>query len=253
MVITRGTATSSAGFIEVSALNEEIPDVSLSGRGVSYLSRRVERLRRYFNSSDKLANDVHILELSGVNDLVNYTDEELIELIVKKDHAAFSELVRRYSDKFYSTAFRIMMNRADSEDMVQEAFLKLWNEPGLWDESYNTRFTTWFYRVIINQCLDFKRKKSYRNHEEYRETLSERFNTDDIIEKKSKSELINSCIAELPERQQIALNLFYYENLSINEAAEIMELKPKGMESLVLRAKENLRSRLKEYHEQEAI
>lgn len=188
-----------------------------------------------------------------VNELVNCTDEELLEFIVNKDHSAFSELVRRYSSKFYSTAYRILMNRTDAEDMVQEAFLKIWNEPGLWDSKYNAKFTTWFYRVIINQCLDYRRKKSYRNHDEYRESASTQFDTDNIIESKSKNDLINSCIKELPERQQIAINLYYYDNLSIAEAAEIMDLKPKGMESLVLRAKENLKSRLREYHEEEAI
>lgn len=221
--------------------------------GAVHLPPCVADVLRNYNQSDMFIYNEQICDSAEVNKLVNYTDEELIQLITEKDHSAFSELVRRYSSKFYSTAYRILMNRSDSEDMVQEAFLKIWNEPDLWDSSYNTKFTTWFYRVIINQCLDYKRKKSYRNHEEYTESPSTQFDTDDIVENMSKSELINSCIKGLPERQQIALNLFYYDNLSIAEAAEIMELKPKGMESLVLRAKENLKERLREYHEQEAI
>lgn len=183
----------------------------------------------------------------------NCSDEELVRLIRNQDHGAFSELVTRYSAKLYSTAYRMLMNRTDSEDMVQDVFMKLWNEPDSWKENSNAKFTTWFYRVIINQCIDYKRKKKYRNHEEYKESASGKFNTAEILENRSRSELINMYIMELPERQQIALNLYYYENMNINEAAEIMGLKPKGLESLVSRAKENLRNRLKVHHDKQEI
>lgn len=253
MVITNGAVTSSLNQVNGFLVFTGSGCRRFNGGVARTLSLRPGEVLRNYNDSDVLILNELTADSAEVKKLVNYTDEELIGLITKQDHDAFSELVRRYSAKFYSTAYRILMNKSDSEDMVQEAFLKIWNEPELWDKRYNTKFTTWFYRVIINQCLDYRRKKSYRNHDEYTETASSQFDTGDIIENKSKSDLINNCIKELPERQQIALNLFYYENLSINESAEIMELKPKGMESLVLRAKKNLKNRLREYHEQEAI
>lgn len=185
--------------------------------------------------------------------LSNRSDEELLELIIKKDHPAFAELVSRYTKKFYSVSYRILGNRIDSEDMVQDAFLKIWDEPDLWDKKYKTKFTTWFYRVLINQCLDYKRKKGYRNHEEYEEESKGERSTGMIIEERSKNELINKYILELPEKQQIALNLCYYENLTREEAGEIMELTSKGVQSLVSRAKDNLKKKLKVYYEQEAI
>ncbi|MGH7884901.1 MAG: RNA polymerase sigma factor [Thermodesulfobacteriota bacterium] len=185
--------------------------------------------------------------------LVNKNDEELLELINKKDHPAFSELVRRYSKKFYAVSYRILGNRDDSEDMVQDAFLKLWNESDLWESKFETKFTTWFYRVFINQCLDYKRKKGYRNHDEYEESSMGEHSTGIIMEQKSSNELINKYIMELPEKQQIALNLCYYENLTREEAGEIMELTTKGVQSLVSRAKENLKSKLRKYYKQEAI
>lgn len=185
--------------------------------------------------------------------LSNKSDEELLELTIKKEHPAFAELVRRYTKKFYSVSYRIVGSRVDSEDMVQEAFLKLWNQPSLWDKKKNTKFTTWFYRVLINQCLDHKRKKSYRTHSEYEEESTGERSTGKIMEEKSRNELINKYILELPEKQQIALNLCYYENLTRQEAGEIMELTDKGVQSLVSRAKENLKKKLKVYYEQEAI
>jgi len=187
------------------------------------------------------------------NSLSSQSDEELLTEIAKQDHFAFSELVSRYSGKLYSMAYRILNNNNDAEDIVQEAFLKLWNNPTIWDGRYNNRFSTFFYRVVTNQCIDHKRRNSYRQHEELNDKHISTVSTDKIIEAKSKSELINRYINELPERQQLALNLCYYENLSSTEAAEIMELSPKGIQSLVLRAKENLKNKLKLYYEKQAI
>ncbi len=181
------------------------------------------------------------------------SDEELLELIIKKDHPAFAELVNRYTKKFYSVSYRILGNRIDSEDMVQDAFLKIWDAPELWDKKQKTKFTTWFYRVLINQCLDHKRKKGYRNHDEYEEESTGERTTGKIMEEQSRNKLVNKYILELPEKQQIALNLCYYENLTRQEAGEIMELTSKGVQSLVSRAKDKLKKKLKVYYEQEAI
>lgn len=253
MVTTSMNVVNSLDFIIFfPAVNREDNNKGFEGE-MKNISPSASKVRRNYIDTHAFVSIEQIPDSAEVKILVNYTDEELIGLIKNNDHNAFTELVKRHSTKFYSTAYRILMNKSDSEDMVQDAFLKLWNEPGLWDKNYKTKFTTWFYRVIINQCLDYKRKRSYRNHEEYTEAASSQYDTDDIIESKSKSELINDCIKELPERQQIALNLYYYENLSMDEAAEIMDLKRKGMESLVMRAKENLKDRLREYHEKEAI
>lgn len=185
--------------------------------------------------------------------LTNLSDEELMELIINGKHSAFAELVSRYTDKFYSTAYRILMSKDDSEDMVQDAFLKLWSDPGKWDKKYNVKFTTWFYKILINQCLDHKRKKKYRTHNELDEKISGNSSTEIAIEKLSMSDLINRSINKLPEKQQLAINLCYYEHLTTREAAEIMGLKPKGVQSLVLRARERLKNILGSYYEKEAI
>ena len=187
------------------------------------------------------------------NSFSSQSDVELLKEIANLDHDAFSELVRRYSKKLYYIAYRILDNRNDAEDIVQEAFLKLWDNPGIWKENYNNRFSTFFYRVVTNKSIDHKRRSSYRHHEELEDYHTGSMSTDKIIETKNKNELINRYIHELPERQQLALNLCYYENLSSTEAAEIMELSPKGIQSLILRAKENLRNKLKLYIEKKAI
>ena len=92
------------------------------------------------------------------------SDEQLMSLIQVHDKHAFSVLVARHSQKFYNLAYRSLFNKADAEDIVQEAFLKVWRKPELWRPHKQTKFTTWFYRVVLNTCLDMNKKKAITSH-----------------------------------------------------------------------------------------
>ena len=87
-----------------------------------------------------------------------HDDKSLMALVCSGEHDAFAELVGRYTDRFFALAFRTLHNTSDAEDVVQNAFIKLWQNPKSWDSS-KSQFTTWFYRVIINGCHDFMRQQ----------------------------------------------------------------------------------------------
>ena len=177
-----------------------------------------------------------------------FHDEHLLKLIKEGDHSAFSELVIRHTKKYYSIAYRVLFNRDDSEDLVQEAFLKLWNNPQSWNSSRNVKFTTWFYRVVINLCLDYKKKNKFDTSNNYNEIESHSNTQDGIIDTKRRQELLDKYLLQLPERQQIALNLCFYEGVSNKEAAEIMDINLKALQSLIVRAKTNLKEKLHKYY-----
>jgi len=177
-----------------------------------------------------------------------FNDEHLLKLIIAGDHSAFSELVIRHTKKYYSIAYRVLFNRDDSEDLVQEAFLKLWNNPQSWNSSRNVKFTTWFYRVVINLCLDYKKKNKPHTSDKYNEVESHTNTQDGIIDMKRRQELLDKYLLQLPERQQIALNLCFYEGVSNKEAAEIMDINLKALQSLIMRAKTNLKEKLQKYY-----
>jgi len=177
-----------------------------------------------------------------------FDDENLLKLIIAGDHSAFSELVIRHTKKYYSIAYRVLFNRDDSEDLVQEAFLKLWNNPQSWNSSNNVKFTTWFYRVVINLCLDYKKKNKFSISDNYNEIESHMNIQDGIIDIKRRQELLDKYLLQLPERQQIALNLCFYEGVSNKEAAEIMDINLKALQSLIMRAKTNLKEKLQKYY-----
>lgn len=175
------------------------------------------------------------------------TDEQLLEQIKDSDRHAFAELVKRHSTKFYHLAYRYMNNKEDAEDMVQTAFLKLWERPDLWQEKKGAKFTTWFYRVIVNMCID----KTRRHHElplmEDFEISDGRENQERRLTKKQEYLLVQQKIAGLPKRQKTALILCVYEELEQKEAAKIMKVSEQALQSLLARAKATLKEQVSKY------
>ncbi len=180
-----------------------------------------------------------------VADLSNITDEDLMARVRNADHEAFAVLVNRHTEMFYSAAYRMCGHQNDAEDIVQDAFLKLWNNPKLWDASRGAKFTTWFYRVVTNQAIDFIRKKKHKFGGDLPDHVEcDRDNQQDIMESEEQNEIIEQVIQSLPDRQKIALNLCFYEGLTNKDAAEIMGVGVKALESLLMRAKAGVRDRL---------
>lgn len=173
-----------------------------------------------------------------------FTDEELMGRIRSGDRDAFSMLVMRHTKKYYSLAYRMLSSREEAEDTVQEAFLNLWTNPAGWDSGRRSKFTTWFYRVIANACIDRKRKNTMLPIEEGFDPADSGGGAEEAIEVKRRKENIDACIGELPESQQTALALCFYEGVSNREAADIMGVSVKALESLLMRAKASLRTKL---------
>ena len=173
-----------------------------------------------------------------------YTDEVLMGKIKSGDGEAFSMLVVRHTKKYYSLAYRMLSSREEAEDTVQEAFLNLWTNPGGWDSGRKSKFTTWFYRVVANACIDRKRKNAPLPIDEGFDPPDLSAGAEEVIEVKERKENIDACIGELPESQQTALALCFYEGVSNRDAAEIMGVSVKALESLLMRAKASLRTKL---------
>lgn len=174
-------------------------------------------------------------------------DHELLALVREGSHPAFAELVRRHTDRYYRLAFRYLQNSAAAEDAVQDAFLKLWEDPGKWQAERKTKFTTWFYRVVVNLCLDWQKRKRPTELLDDMPLIDERETAVETMLRNEQQKVLENAIAALPERQRTALNLCFDEGLSNQEAAEIMALNLKALQSLLMRAKTTLRERLKSY------
>jgi RNA polymerase sigma-70 factor (ECF subfamily) len=172
-------------------------------------------------------------------------DNELLALIQQGDRQAFGALVERHTERFYRLAYRYLQNKEAAEDIVQDAFLKLWEHPGLWQPERNTKFTTWFYRIVVNLCLDARKRKKPVALENETDIADERRPVDELIIQAQEQQALEWEIAALPERQRIALNLCFDQGLSNQEAAEIMGLNLKALQSLIMRAKTTLKQRMR--------
>ena len=174
-------------------------------------------------------------------------DRELLALIIEGNPQAFSTLVERHTDRFYRLAFRYLQNKEAAEDVVQDAFVKLWEDPTRWQPGRDTKFTTWFYRIVVNLCLDWLKKKRPLELDSDMPLLDERDSPDAALIRSEEERLLEAEIAALPERQRLALNLCFDEGLTNQEAAEIMGLKLKALQSLIMRAKTTLKERMKNH------
>ncbi len=172
------------------------------------------------------------------------SDPQLLHLIQDGDKSAFTKLVNRHANSFYRIAFRFLNSRDNAEDIVQEAFLKLWNNTGIWKPHYDAKFTTWFSKIVINLCLDLKKKNKNILEIDENEIAGNDETPYETVSKRQNQEMLNMYLDELPDRQQTAINLCFYEGFSNKEAAEIMEINIKALESLLMRAKSNLRVKL---------
>ena len=172
-------------------------------------------------------------------------DARLLQCICEGQQAAFAVLVQRYAQRFYRVAYRFIGRRTDAEDIVQDAFVKLWERPQMWQAEKNVAFTTWFHRVVINRCLDYQKKKRPSLLIDDTWIQDERETQEEIMMHNQQQRLVETQIAALPERQRIALNLCFYEELSNQEAAQVMGLHLKALQSLLMRAKMTLKENLK--------
>jgi RNA polymerase sigma-70 factor (ECF subfamily) len=174
-------------------------------------------------------------------------DHELLALIQDGSSQAFALLVERHTERFYRLAYRYVQSKEAAEDMVQDAFLKLWEDPHRWQADKNTKFTTWFYRVVVNLCLDWQKKKQPLELNEDMPIIDERESADEAMQRKQQQIALEGAISALPERQRTAINLCYDEGLSNQDAADVMAINLKALQSLVMRAKTTLKERLKDY------
>ena len=177
--------------------------------------------------------------------LKDLDDESMMERVKEHDHQAFSILVERYSRQFYASSYRIVMNQYEAEDIVQEAFLKLWDRPEIWKSGKGAKFTSWFYKIVMNLSLDRYRKNKKT---ECLDTQNNDFEMQAAqhsdLQDREEQAALNKALKSLPEKQLMALNLCFYEEKSRKEAADIMNISVKALESLLMRAKQGIRDEL---------
>lgn len=188
------------------------------------------------------------------------TDDALMARAGRGDKAAFAVLVRRHLARATAIAQRIVGNRSDAEEVVQEAFLRCWQKAPDWQpveaagpgvegprfegKAERAQFATWLYRVLTNLCLDRKRRPQPVELEAADEIPDSGDDGFARTARGEQSQRVAEAMARLPERQRAALALCYYEDLGNIEAAKALDISVGALESLLVRGRRALRDSL---------
>jgi len=168
------------------------------------------------------------------------SDDELMLRVIERDSEAFRTLVERHSDVPFRIGCRMVKDPAEAEDIAQEALLRLWNNASKWTAG-GSGVAAWLSRVAINLCLDRLRKKRRMSSEEAPERADDAPLADELMDEERQELAVKDCIDRLGERQRAAVILTYYEEQPNMMAADNLDMKIKGFESLLFRARASLR------------
>jgi RNA polymerase sigma-70 factor (ECF subfamily) len=182
-------------------------------------------------------------------------DSELMKRVAKGDDDAFRLLFERHYRLAYSVIYRHIVVQAEAEDLVQEAFLRVYRNAGNWEPT--AKFSTWLYTVVSNLCLNYKRDKArdklrlVSGDEEGGNPL-ERMATEEAqegeaMDAEDRARVVREAIQELPEQQRMALILSRYEDKSYEEVADILGTTVAAVKSLTSRARTTLREKLERF------
>jgi RNA polymerase sigma-70 factor, ECF subfamily len=159
------------------------------------------------------------------------------------DLSAFEELVHRNQASAWALAFRCLSDPVEAEDVVQEAFLRLLKSAPRYRPT--ATFRTYFSRIVVRLCLDFRSKKRPVYYETMPESVDVENNPESLLHKKETADKLKRALEDLPVTQRIAFLLRHVEGFTYSEIAEVMDISSKAVDSLLQRGRQALSTQLR--------
>jgi RNA polymerase sigma factor (sigma-70 family) len=177
-------------------------------------------------------------------------DEALLVLFANGDGAAARVLTLRLTPRVMAHAFRLLGNRAEAEDVTQEALLRLWRMAPEWRQG-EAQVSTWLYRVVANLCTDrLRRRGRSAPLEAAGDPADPAADVAEEMVAQARADALQAGLDALPERQRQAVVLRHIEELGNPEIAEIMGISVEAVESLTARGKRALSAALRDRREE---
>ena len=186
------------------------------------------------------------------------SENELVSLLKQGERKAFEYLVAQYQVLVYNVCLGVLRDTSEAEDISQEVFVEVYRSiQGFKSES---KISTWLYRIATTKSLDHLRGKKRKKRFAFIKSLyaensnNPRFDPPEFVhpgvqlENKEMAGFLFKAIDELPDNQKLAFTLNKVEGLSYQEISEVMETTVSSVESLLFRAKSNLKTLLSEYY-----
>lgn len=168
-------------------------------------------------------------------------DDALLVLFANGDRAAAAALTARLGPRVLSQAWRMLGDRAEAEDVTQDAMMRLWKIAPEWRQG-EAKVSTWLYRVTANLCTDRLRRRrgGTQDIEDVPEPADPGEPAEEQLQQRARLDALQLALDALPERQKQAVILRHLEGFGNPEIAEIMEISTEAVESLTARGKRAL-------------
>lgn len=207
---------------------------------------RESRIRLVFSASDATPDRLE--------------DEELLVAVGRGDRRAARELMRRTTPRILGLANRLLNDPVEAEDIVQETFIRVWNAAERWQPG-RAKVSTWISRIAINLCYDRMRRRREHLTDDVPERVDETPSQEASLVRQQSGNRVAAAVAELPDRQRMALEFVHFQEMSNIEAAKLMEISVEALESLLARGRRKLKTILLEqagdliesYHDEHSV
>lgn len=178
-------------------------------------------------------------------------DLEIIDQLLAGNQSVYSVLVNKYKSYAFTIAQKILQNKPEAEEAAQDAFIKAYHH--LAGFNRESRFSTWLYRIVFNTAISYRRKS--RHQFQSIETTVIEYNQDaeGMLEKTDKKKYLNQALQKLSDADRTALTLFYLEEFSLDEIAEITGMQANTAKVRIHRARQRLADELMTMLKQEAL
>lgn len=180
-------------------------------------------------------------------------DITLLKRIQAGDRLAYKELINRHKDYAFTVAFRILNNREDAEEVAQDAFLQVFKNLSAFN--FEAKFTTWFYRIVFNAALMQKRKSRIFTEDIESSTqaslVSNFSDSSEDLRKTERQQAIKQAMQYLSPDDVLLLTLFYLQEQSLEEIAEITKISAETAKVKIHRARKRLAEEMKKHWKEE--
>lgn len=173
-------------------------------------------------------------------------DHELMQAVAQGNVRAFSLLMDRHMTAMTALARRITLNLHDADEVVQEAFLRVWTNAPRWNAKGPAQFKTWLHRIVTNLAIDQCRRQKPLPLEAAGDPPDPARGVEADMQAHDEARLLKEALARLPEKQRAAIVLYYFEDMTAAQIAEILGQRQGATEVMLMRTRRTLRGLLTE-------
>lgn len=183
--------------------------------------------------------------------MINVNIADIVEKAKNGDSDSFGKLFEASYNKAYYTALKLVKNEHDAQDLIQDSYVKAFTSLSTLKD--NSKFYSWLNCIVANNCRNYLVKKKPSTFSQFEdddsdfdfvdtlETEDEGVLPESVVDSKETKRMVTQCISKLPEQQQICVMMFYYDELSVKEIAQALNIPEGTVKSRLNKARNTLR------------